>query len=252
MTARNSAPGFEQTHAELNVLSFWIFLLALPMLLASVFSFPFPFVRQGWIKEMVGLAGPLNVLLMGWISLGIKRMHLPPMTAGIGLFLNEQILTGYGFMSLFSAGHAGKKDVFFLAVSAIAGLIFLILLIRAFQITVYYKKWFYEEGPGSEQEEEPAEFLPLILSLLMYAVLFVGVYFSKFLSWPWPVTALKGISQAASFMTCLGIGYEIQFYLRKDQSALQCWVKALSHLMGLAIILLLVYHRMPIEAMLRG
>ena len=182
----------------------------------------------------------------------MKKMHLPPMTAGMGLFLNEQILTGYGFMALVSAGRAGKKDILFLSASLIAGLIFLILLIRASKITMGYKKWFYGEGPGLEHEDEPAGFLPLVLSLFVYAVLFAGVYLSKFSSWPWPVAILKGISQTASFMTCLGVGYEIQFYLRKHQSALQCWVKALSHLVGLAIILCLVYHRMPIEAMLRG
>lgn len=243
---------FEQTHFELKRISLWLFFLMLPMLAACVFPVPFPFVRQIWTRELFGFTGLLNVLFFGWISQRMKKMHLPPVIAGIGLFIHEIILTLYGFAHLTASGQAGEKDFLFLAASMIMSLIYFTLLLRAVGPLIRYKKWFYHDGPGAEEKIQSPGFLPLLLSLLIYATLFVAAYQSGMFSWRVQAAILKGAGQGGSFLAFLGIGYEIQFHLRQEQSALQCGVKGLSHLTSLAIILWLVYRLLPIEAMLRG
>ena len=251
MAAQNPGLDFEETREKLKALSVWIFVLLLPLLAASVYSWPFPFVRQLWMKETIGLTGLVNAFFFGWISMRMKQMHLQPIIAGIGLFLNEMLLTIYGFWFSKSLGYGGKRDLVFCVVSVGMGFFYLGLLLSAAKVVVQYKKWFYNKGPGVEKEKHPEEILPLMISLVVYALLFIGAWQSKIFPWAVSVALLKGIGQGASFFAFLGIGYEIHFYLRNEENLLQCCIKGLSHALALAIILVLVYHRLPLESMVK-
>ncbi len=250
MIERGHGAEFEEIHFELGRLSLWIFLLSLPLLCASVFSYPFPFLRHIWMKENFGLTGLLNALLLVWISQQIKSMHLPPVAAGIGLFVNEQIVTLRGFLFLHSMGRAETKDILFLALSIIAGLIFFGLLLRSAIAIIWYKKWYYREGPGTGEKKTQPNLTPLIINFFIYAFLLTGIHYSKELAPPVLAAALKGISLLAAFAAFLGTGYEIQFYLRRAQNVPVSVLKSMLHLAALAAVLWISYQRLPVESML--
>lgn len=226
------------------------------LFLVSLFSVPFPFVRQIWLEPVVGALGFVNSGLLMWFANRIRKLVYPVAFAGLGLVFHEQLLAGRGFVTLFYHHAVSPDDFLFLLGTLIltAGLavIFIRCLSPLEEYARKYAREFYLEN--RKPLKEKAVFFQsdaFVESVLGYGFLIAGLWFSRFLNLKLHFSACKIIAELTCVIGFYGIGREFELYLKEIQSKSILTIKSLSHLLVMGGVLWVIYRIMPIEPFLK-
>ena len=254
MASETSHTHINQLRPRAGALSVLISIASLFVLIATVFSFPFPLVRPFWIREALGLTGIINGVFLMLLAYQIERMNLPAAVGGLGLIINDQIFVWRGFFILLARQEYGNNPVLFLAGAAAMDLFLAVLFIltaRLIWIHHTAKRRIAAADPASSfVQDGPAGFSPLVVSGIIYAGFFLGIYGSLSLGPKYSFVVLKGTAQLAGLLSFVGAGVEMDYYVRGRQGGILCGVKILSHLLMLAAVFWATYQLMPIEKMI--
>lgn len=226
-------------------------LFCLGAVAASFFSSPFIFVRQPWIKEVLGLSGLLQVMVLLVVSRQIEKNHsIPALLVGIGLVINEQILSCRGFWILITRHSVDVFSFSYFIFSTAASVILAGMMIAAIRDFYIARKIVDQRKPPINPD--PLESLRLLIpTLLVYGLIFGAAFYAvKSLEGAFQFSALKNLGWIASALAAAGIGFEINDCVDGIQTRKSCWIKCLSHGLGLAAVLWVIYRTMPIESML--
>ena len=220
------------------------------MIAANLFTFPFPFVRAVWIREVWGITGLIHAVLFYVISRRIVRASLAAPLAGIGLIINYLILTCRGFQHVFFRQEAHLDDWIFFLATALLGFFLNWMFLDIFKI-VYkarFQKNHHATDPQVGKLYDVTDSGALIVSAVGYVFVFGMLYMSFSLDEAMRYGSLKLIASLISPLSMGGIGQEIDYYLHNKQSRFFCIVKSSTHLLILIGILWIVYRLIPISS----
>lgn len=238
---------------QVQRISFVTLSFCLIAVIASFFSFPSLFVRQSWIREVLGLSGLLQVMVLLIVLRQIERFHsIPALLASIGLVLNEQILACRGFWILITRHGVDVSSILYFSLSTLAGLILGGLLMAALK-NFYLSRKIIDQRKPSNSPDAVESLRLLIPTLLVYGFIFGGVVYTvkaPGLEAAFQFSILKNIGWIASAFSAAGIGFEINDFIDGIQTKKSCWIKSLSHGILLIAVLWTIYRMMPIESVI--
>ncbi len=237
--------------AEINRASTILMGYSLLLATASLFSIPFPFVRQIWIREIWGISGLVHAFIFLVIKMRIQKASFAAGVAGFGLILNEQILAWRTFLYDFTHGTAVLRDAVFLSGSVLFNL-FLAAVLWSVCKAIYkfrvQQKDYNGTDTGQIEGYEESDFAVLIGVILGYAATFGMLYIALFLKPTSQYGIFKILGALISLFSFGGIGHEINLYAQAKQTLFFCATKAVSHGLLLAAILWVIYHKIPISS----
>lgn len=229
---------------------------ALVILLASLFSLPFPFVRQLWLQSVIGALGFVNCGLILWMTARIRSLSYPAIFGGFGLIFHEQLLAVRSFAALYRRNAAGEHDALFLAATVVFCLGLAFLFGKCLKpLTGHSKSFgrdFYMEHRRSISTEAASlQVQTLVENVAIYSVLMIGLWQSRVLDLPLHFSACKLIGELTCVAGFRGIAKEIDLYYKEAQQKGVMLVKILSHILVAGGVLFIIYKIMPVEPFLR-
>ncbi len=229
---------------------------ALVLFLVSLFSLPFPFVRQIWLQPVVGALGFVNCGLLFWMAGRIRKLVYPAAFAGLGLVFHEQLLAWRGFLTLRYHNITDKHDIFFLIGTLILTAALAAVFTRCLKFLTEHSKSYSREFYLINRQtlKSKAVFFQsnaFVESILGYGVLIAALWISRLLDLKIHFSACKIIAELTCVIGFYGIGRELDFYLKDLQKKPLLIVKILSHVLVMAGVLWVIYRIMPIEPFLK-
>jgi hypothetical protein len=238
---------------QIQRISFVTVIFCLVAVIATFFSLPALFVRQSWVREVLGFSGLLQVMVLLIALRQIEKHHsIPALLVGAGLVLNEQILACRGFWILTSRHSVDAYSLLYFIFSTLAGLILGGMMMAALRDFYLSRKIVDQRKPPVNPD--PLESLRLLIpTILVYGLILFGVFYtvnSSGLEGPFQFSILKNLGWIASAFSAAGIGFEINDYIDGIQTKKSLWIKSLSHAILLSAVLWAIYRTMPIESVM--
>jgi predicted permease len=227
--------------AQRSAIAFFFSIWGTVLLIAALFSQPFPHVRSIWTKEVWGLLGLINSFLFIVFARRIENRSVTASLAILGILINDQILSFRGFYQLALQNAVHLEDVLFLIFSVLATVILSLCAARVTQINLSVTHIHSESSSDSV-------FAPLVMSAIAYAVIIGFLVGSSFIyEDEYRFALFRMLGEAVSVVAMAGIGFEIKNYRKNRQSQTLCIVKACTHLLVLVTLLWILYRLIPIQ-----
>lgn len=220
---------------------------------ASIFVFPFPFVRAVWIREVWGITGLIHAFLFMLISSRISKASLPAPLAGIGIIVNYEILTFFGFFYIAAHRSLQLRDILFLLATVLSGIFLSVLLGDIFKSLCRLRTQKAAKQLSATADENiwksyhETDSSALVISAIGYLLVFISLYIVLSLDETSQYGGLKIIGVFISPLSFGGIGQEIDYYLQGKQNRFFCIIKSMTHALALASILWVIYRRLSLS-----
>ncbi len=241
---------FSAVKTRLSVL---LGLMSLLLVCSSLFSFSFPFAKQIWMREHWGLTALVNAMIFFLFSSFLEKNPLSVSMGTLGLIFNEQLRTWYTLFDLMELTELGHEQIYFGVFSVIICLGMTIACIDLIRWYFLFSQEFHLKSAASDDPNAASRTKSstlLALSLWGYGSIFGTIYLSRFLDPVMQFSMLKTLSSLASMTVFFVIAKEVQRWQGGVQTLLTVWMKALTHLLLLASVLLWTYRWMPTQEML--
>lgn len=230
--------------------------LALVILIVSLFSLPFPFVRQIWLQSIVGALGFVNCGLILLLSSRIRQLSYPAAAAGLGLVFHEQLLALRGFLTLQYHHAADQHDVLFLIgtfiLTAGLALIFIKCMKPLEDHSKTFARDFYLDNHRPVSEKAVSfQGNAFIESAIIYAILILALWQSQTFDLKLHFSVCKLVGELTCINAFYGAGRELDIYFKETQKKNIALVKTASHFLVMSGVLWIIYRIMPIEPFLR-
>ena len=251
MPAFREKPRPEHVKMALDILAFWVDLFAIAIIAAVIFSFPFPFVRQVWIKEATGLTGLINSVFLIVIARAMKRLEFSAPLAGLGLILNEVVIVWRSYNYLALHGSPSRYQIYFLCVSIFANFLMALLFMIAFKrLYRLYATGFEKSHKEIIKVAPMPAFMTFVLNSAAYLMVVAGVYIGHFFHGGLRFSMYEFLGEVSALIAAIGIGHEIKACLNGGQAWPQGIIKSLSHFLALAVIFLVLYKAISFEGVI--
>ena len=240
----------------LDILAFPIDIFAGLILAAAIFSWPFPFVRQIWVQEVLGLTGIINAVILVVIGRSMKHLSLVAPFAGLGLVFSEITILSRSFVFLYRVSKVEKGDLCFFTLSLAVILVLAVLFWSGFcRIYSLYQSGYHPHHHHHDPLKvritgAPKLFLPFIVSSTLYVILIAAVLLCRILSAPLRFAGLKFIAEAACIVAAAGCAAEMGFFIRGEQSKYNTLLKAVIHILISGVLLLFLYKQISFQGFL--
>lgn len=230
--------------------------LAVIILIVSLFSLPFPFVRQIWLQSVMGALGFVNCGLILWLSSRIRQLSYPAAVGGLGLVFHEQLLAMRGFLTLRYHHAVDQHDVLFLTGTFVLTGVLAVIFINCLKPLEDYSKTFARDFYVENRElvsEKTGSFQrnALIESVIVYAILILALWQSRMLDLKLHFSVCKLVGELTCINAFYGVGRELDIYFKEVQRKNMAIIKIFSHLFVMSGVLWIIYRIMPIEPFLR-
>lgn len=243
---------FAQLKLKTSRLVLALNVLSVVLAVVSIFSIPFPFYRQNWIREVWGLTGLIHALIFLLLSRQVEKISLPATFGVLGLLLNEQILLLCSFYRLFAYNMLTAPYFFFFVISEALILGFGYFFISNSRDLYFYLKkhvsFVKASNPDIESPEHPWK--TLFGSGLTYAILAALIYPTFSLPPAFTYSVLKVTGCLVSLNAFVWAGIEIYDYFCDRQSLLLCRIKVATHGLLLIGFLWVIYRTIPFQSVL--
>ncbi|MSR77115.1 MAG: hypothetical protein EXS63_02660 [Candidatus Omnitrophica bacterium] len=227
--------------------------MGVAILLAVLFSVPFPLVRKVWIEEMWGYYGLMNSICFFLIARGMWRMHASAPFAGLGILIHEQILTWRGFSYLQAHLMLNSQSVLFVGLSFLitGGLGF--IFIRAICHIFAYRQFKHGHDKSHTTGSPSRDFGGVIFFSALLVLSWVAhdsvgsiMHFKVNVAY----SCLRILGGFLFFATFLAIGYEVDLFFKQGRWNSAATLRLVGYGLMLVVVQFFIYSHMPIEAVI--